>query len=61
MKIEKLGDNLFKVRMGFWTWHWSKSLTKAITEIQSQGKNIATIVPLPYIIRYAYLICTTDK
>jgi len=61
MKVEKLGENLYKVKLSFWSWSWSKGLAEALLNIQTQGKVITSVSRLPYTVRFAFLICTTDN
>lgn len=60
MKIEKLGDNLFKVRLSIWSWLPGKGLAEAILAIQGMGKTVMVVFNLPSL-SYRYLICTIDK
>ena len=60
MKIEKLGDNLFKVSLSIWSWLPGKGLAKAILAIQDMGKTVIVVFDLPSL-SYQYLICTVDK
>lgn len=60
MKIEKLGDNLFKVKLSIWSWFPGKGLAKAILAIQGMGKTVTVVFNLPSF-SYSYLVCTVDK
>lgn len=43
MRIVKLGENLFEVRLPFWYWTPKGHLGRALLEIQAYGKTITSI------------------
>jgi len=60
MELIKLGDNLYDLRVPFWTWSSRKILTKAILKLQEEGKIITAVQKCISWIDH-YIICTTDK
>lgn len=62
MKIEKLGENLFKVRLPVFYkgWYPTKELSKALLEVQNSGK-VVTSVQRTAALPETFLVCTTDK
>lgn len=61
MKIEKLGEDLYKVTLPFWAWSYAKALISALLEIQSRGKVITAVRSFNNFVRQFYLICTMNK
>ena len=43
MKITKLGENLYEVKVSWKTWNLRKELAKALMQIQSEGKTVTAI------------------
>ncbi len=60
MKIEKLGEDLYKVKLSPWSLHISRDLAAALLEIQDMEKVITALYYSPGI-RNTYLVCTTNK
>ena len=58
MKIVKLGENLYEVKLPFWYWTSRKYLVSAILEIQGYGKSITSIRYGGNFPRVSYLIVT---
>jgi len=62
MKIEKLGEDLYKVKLPLWSFHIRKDLANAILEIQSKGKIVTMVHGFTTLTSGpAFLVCTMNK
>ncbi len=43
MKVVKLGENLYEIRLPFWCWSYKMSLIRGLLEIQGYGKVVTAI------------------
>lgn len=59
LKIRKWGDNLYELKIPFWTWSSKKILAGTILKLQNEGKIITCIYY--FWAGDRYLICTADK
>jgi hypothetical protein len=60
MKIEKLGDDLFKARASWKSWSPTKELIETILKLQGEGK-VVTLIHTTSGLLGTYLIATTSK
>ena len=44
MKVVKLSENIYEVRLSFWCWSVKKGLIKGLQEIQSSGKTVNVVI-----------------
>jgi len=59
-KIEKLGENLYKVVMPWWS-DSDRRLVPALLEIQGSGKIVTHVRKLVPSWSETYVVCTSDK
>lgn len=60
MKLEKLGDNLYKVKVPWYSLSLVSPLIKAILDLTREGKLVVSVTKTG-MWAPIYLICTTDK
>jgi len=59
MKIEKLGEDIYKVNIGFFVLAVAEHLGRALAQIQDEGKAVTTVVTINTF-RSVYLVCTSS-
>jgi len=60
VEIEKIGEDLFKVKFPWWGSATTKNLTRALLEVQEGGKVVTSFIRTS-VLPETYLITTTSK